>query len=154
MFNNIGEKIKMLAQVLCWLGIIGSIIFGLVLIADNIYFDIGQGILIMIGGALLSCINSLVLYGFGELIKSNMMLVEQNRIIILNKEKNNSNRALKDNDRKEYVNDKDVKSAKCQICGKESTNAQYCKIVDDLGTRYRTICAECREKNHAVPTTK
>ena len=33
---------------------------------------------------------------------------------------------------------------KCEMCGKEADLKEY-KIVDDLGTRYRSICAECAD---------
>ena len=31
----------------------------------------------------------------------------------------------------------------CQLCGKESCHLTSCKIVDNLGTRYRNICDNC-----------
>lgn len=74
MFNNIGGKIKTLAKVICWIGIIGSIIGGIGCIAadeDMILY----GLLIAVGGSLFSWIGSFFTYGFGELIENSSKLV-------------------------------------------------------------------------------
>ncbi len=72
MFDNIGSKIKGLATVICWIGIIISIIIGFMTFAQFNRLAPGRGvlmaILIIAGGSLLSWIGSFVLYGFGELI--------------------------------------------------------------------------------------
>ena len=86
MFNNIGGKIKGLAKVICWLGIILSVIIGIVLIIGatnrNGYYrytdttTIIYGIIVIVVGSLLSWIGSFVLYGFGELVDNSSKLVE------------------------------------------------------------------------------
>ena len=80
MFDNIGSKIKTLAVIIAWVGIIGSIIAGIILISIGISMNnsswsgspgaglIWSGIVCIIWGSLLSWISSFVLYGFGELI--------------------------------------------------------------------------------------
>jgi hypothetical protein len=66
MFDNIGKKIKGLAKVICFLGIILAICIGV--------YEIGNGnngfsgLIIIIGGALISWVSCFVLYGFGELV--------------------------------------------------------------------------------------
>lgn len=40
---------------------------------------------------------------------------------------------------------------KCGMCDKLSSHLTYCKIKDDLGTRYRDICDECIKKYNAKP---
>ena len=84
MFDNIGGKIKALAKILCWIGIIGSIIGGIVIIrAGNAVSSYSSyygssasssssgvlGVLTMILGSLLSWIGSFFTYGFGQLIE-------------------------------------------------------------------------------------
>lgn len=64
MFNNIGQKIKTLAKVLCWIGIVFSVITGLASMALNPV----AGILVAALGVLVSWIGSFLSYGFGELI--------------------------------------------------------------------------------------
>lgn len=86
MFNNIGGKIKGLAKFMCWLGIIVSVIAGIILIIGatnrNGYYSytdtnmIITGILVMVMGSILSWIGSFVLYGFGELVDNSSRLVE------------------------------------------------------------------------------
>ncbi len=76
MYANIGKKIKMLAKVICWIGIILSCIIGLVNYflsfpseeAKIIIRELFIGLAIAAGGSLISWISSFVLYGFGELI--------------------------------------------------------------------------------------
>ena len=84
MFNNIGAKIKTLAKILCWIGIIGSVISGIVIIvagSRNSYYStpygsfssgsaVLAGILTMVLGSLLSWIGSFFAYGFGQLIEN------------------------------------------------------------------------------------
>ena len=65
MFDNIGGKIKMLAVVCTIVGIAGSVITGFVMMANEMA---GWGLLIAVGGSLLSWVGSFLLYGFGELI--------------------------------------------------------------------------------------
>ena len=69
MFDNIGGKIKVLAQVVCWIGIICSALFGIIIVANGKNF-VFLGFMIMFVGSLLSWCSSFVLYGFGELIEN------------------------------------------------------------------------------------
>ena len=68
MFNNIGGKIKTLAQVVCGIGIGVSVIIGLILMAQD-EDTIFAGILVLILGSLSSWIGSFMTYGFGEIIE-------------------------------------------------------------------------------------
>lgn len=79
MFNNIGGKIKTLAKFVAWIGIIGSIIGGIALIATDDAF-IATGIIVLLGGSLLSWIGSFFTYGFGELIERTCLIEERSRI--------------------------------------------------------------------------
>ena len=73
MFDNIGSKIKILAQVICWVGIIITVIIGVFLMLE------GFGILLIIIGPLFSWIGSFCLYGFGELIEKTAEIAENTR---------------------------------------------------------------------------
>ena len=81
MFRNIGDKIKIVAETICWVGIVSSILTGLVVIAkgneDSILMSLFIGLLIMVLGSLFSWIGSFVLYGFGQLIENSDILVDQ-----------------------------------------------------------------------------
>ena len=65
MFKNIGRKIKVLAQVVFWVGVIGSCVAGLVVMAE---MESAIGLLIMLGGGATALISGWLAYGFGELI--------------------------------------------------------------------------------------
>ena len=77
MFDNIGKKIKTLAATIALVGIIVSIITGVIIlgIGADMGFGVGGeglvglGIMIIIIGSLISWVSSFVLYGFGELIE-------------------------------------------------------------------------------------
>ena len=97
MFNNIGAKIKGLAKVLTWLGIIVSVIAGFtVIFSGNLLSGVlgslnsyggynsygynaprgvsggmvAAGIAVMVFGSLFAWIGSFLLYGFGHLIEN------------------------------------------------------------------------------------
>ena len=84
MFNNIGKKIKGLAKLVCWIGIIIFAIVGLGVIisgisGDNAVSAIISGILIIVGGFLVSWIGSFVMYGYGELIDKTADIAENTK---------------------------------------------------------------------------
>ena len=70
MFSNIGYKIKVLAQVLFGIGVVGAVIAGFVVMGLG---NVGIGFAIMGGGFLLFWVGSLSLYGYGELIDQTMI---------------------------------------------------------------------------------
>lgn len=78
MFENVGNKIRMLAKVICVLGIIGSVIAGISMIAggsqisyySNSNVLILPGLLVMILGSVVSWANALLLYTFGEMAEN------------------------------------------------------------------------------------
>ena len=84
MFENIGRKIKALAKVICWIGIIASVVVGVIIIYDwsvqsYRYRDSAElitGIVVIILGSLLSWVGSFVLYGFGELVENSTFIAE------------------------------------------------------------------------------
>ena len=84
MFDNIGGKIKSLAQVVCWIGIVCSVLYGIILIVadEDLAF---LGFVVMIIGPLVSWVSSFTLYGFGQLVENTDQLV-------LNAEKPYSNK--------------------------------------------------------------
>ena len=95
MFNNIGGKIKGLAKFMCWLGIIISVIAGVILIiaaasSRSYTFDgygeritissggsIVAGILVIVFGSLFSWIGSFFMYGFGELVENSKKVADR-----------------------------------------------------------------------------
>ena len=86
MFDNIGGKIKSLAQVVFWIGIICSVISGFVMIGTNEDL-IFLGLVIIIIGSLVSWVSSFTLYGFGQLIENTDQLVQNAKVPTTNKSK-------------------------------------------------------------------
>ncbi len=70
MFNNIGSRIKALAKVICWLGIIISVITGIIGIINGTEQSIVSGVITIIFGPLASWLGSFFAYGFGQLIEN------------------------------------------------------------------------------------
>lgn len=70
MFSNIGSKIKSFAMVLCWIGIVTSVISTIIIWASTSRYNstIGLGFLVLIFGCLGSWVGSFITYGLGELI--------------------------------------------------------------------------------------
>ena len=85
-FENIGGKIKTLAQVVAILGVIVSVIAGLFVLDDSALY----GVLIAFVGSVLSWISSLFIYGFGELIDKTTEIAKNTKkdikVEIVNKE--------------------------------------------------------------------
>ncbi len=87
MFNDIGEKIKNLTKIISVLGIVISVIVGIVGIID----EAPGGVLILLFGPLLFWIGGFALYGFGELIDRTVSIDEKlsDIYIYINIEKRN-----------------------------------------------------------------
>lgn len=127
MFNNIGKKIKTLAKIICWVGIILSIFLGF-LIAIS-FKNILTGILFLmfyaVFGSLLSWVGSFSLFAFGELVDNSKIMVglqkENLRIqhILLKNMKNSS---------------QSNKKWRCTKCGSEVSeeykSCPFCEYVE------------------------
>ena len=100
MFQNIGKKIKTLAVVVCWIGIAGSVIGGIVMCAVGADLSggdllIGLGLPLIFLGPLFSWIGSFVLYGYGDMI-TRIRRIEKKLYGQENEEEEKSNSAGKD----------------------------------------------------------
>lgn len=83
MFDNIGSKIKMLAKVICWVGIIMSCLAGLIILING-DDGAGVGLVIMIVGSLTSWVCSFFAYGFGELIDKTTEVASNTKKLAMN----------------------------------------------------------------------
>ena len=75
MFNNIGKKIKVLAWVICIIGMVASLIGAIALwiSAGTSYYGVNAGLILagfvtLIVGCVASWVGSFFCYGFGQLI--------------------------------------------------------------------------------------
>ena len=89
MYTNVGKKIKTLAKVLAWIGIIASVIGGIVMMTAGVNITdfsgrtssasgVVPGLIMMVVGAVGSWLGSLCLYGFGELVDKVTAIAENN----------------------------------------------------------------------------
>lgn len=79
MFDNIGEKIKGFAKVVCWIGIIASVVFGFSIMSNGHRLYSLLGILAAGLGSLLSWVGSFITYGFGQLVANSDIIANQYR---------------------------------------------------------------------------
>ena len=86
MFNNIGRKIKTFAKVMCWIGIIVSVVAGLVMIVGSFFSyvyapaaGIASGLLTAVLGSLFSWVGSFMMVGFGELVENTAEIAANTR---------------------------------------------------------------------------
>ncbi len=82
MYSDIGKKIKTVGIVVCLIGIIASIEFGKAVWTD---FGVTLGIVVIVGGSLLSWLFSFFFYGFGEMIDRITSI--DNKLININSDK-------------------------------------------------------------------
>lgn len=85
MFGNTGKIIKIISKIVCWFGIIGSVVASVIFFAlavQNRYAAVpylGIAIGCLFGGPLASWLVTLLTYGFGDLIeKTNMIQKDMN----------------------------------------------------------------------------
>ena len=92
MFNDCGEKIKNVAKILCWVGVIANVIWAIVMFVkagDSWRLEglfIGLGFVFLIVGPIISVIEGMLIYGFGELIDSNIDIKRRMSFIDVKKE--------------------------------------------------------------------
>ena len=72
MYHNIGGKIKVLARIVCAIGIIAALLTAVGLWINNSSFHptMAAGLTILLAGSVATYVTSLFIYGFGELIES------------------------------------------------------------------------------------
>ena len=134
MFRHIGKKVKLLAQIIFWLGILGSLGAGVYLYLTKV-FELLYCILIGVGGCVVFWLCSWVLYAIGD---THVKLERLEDKLIPKPAYMN------------YLSENNPKRGQCEICGK-TTDLVDAKIVDQLGTRYRKVCRECFASNKCLP---
>ena len=166
MFENIGSKLKSVATVTTFIGILCSCIIGLVLlIMGN-----GVGLVIAIVGSLLSWIGSLTMYGLGQLVENTDIIAGNTKKQYtatrdMAKQTNNNLDKKTENEQQkdDAKNGKDVdrshidyscRTIKCSgdytkgmclICHSVHDDLEYCSIKTDKETNELFICQQCKE---------
>ncbi len=134
MFENIDEKIKMLAVVTCWIGIVTSAIWGLVALFSNFFV----GLITIVVGVLISWVSSFSLYGYGEMLTQ--LQISTDHTYEIYKMLKAQESTGKENTSQEKTSQTDSKNSPrpvlrktsgdwvCANCGtKNDSSAQFCK---------------------------
>lgn len=147
LYENIGVKIKSWAKWIFIVEAVSAIIGGFIMVGND---DAEMGLIMVIAGPVVAWVSSWLLYAFGQLVDDVNAIRGQ---INPGKKEEPKPSAVLQNELQEVVFDSDVqyKEGNCELCGLSSEQLVYCKIVDDLGVRYRTICKECITKHRATP---
>lgn len=84
MYDNIGSKIKTVAKVVGFAGIVISILAGLLFLlvafSEEKFSYFGIGILVAILGSIISWASTIALYGFGQIVENTDVLVQDSQI--------------------------------------------------------------------------
>lgn len=140
MFDNIGGKIKKLAQITCYVGMAASILGGISFIATMTSgISVISGLLIAAVGCLISWISSFCLYGFGELIVNVKIIAKNTKPTNKQVDKYAENKKkIKETLKDETIEDDETIDFKCPNCGKiVSCKKSNLKDVSKLN------CPEC-----------
>ena len=70
MFDNIGRKIKTVAKLFCWIEIICCVVAGIAIMGAGESAAVAVGIIVALGGSLMSWVGSFMMVGFGELVEN------------------------------------------------------------------------------------
>lgn len=94
MYKNIGGKIKWMARIYCWIGIVVSVVAGLAVMVGGggmmfafrsfglgglSWYMVLLGLVVMAAGSFLSWISSFFLYGLGQLIENSDVMANYYR---------------------------------------------------------------------------
>ena len=70
MWSDMGQKLKILAQVICVLGMIASLVYAIIIWSQkNQPSTFWPGLLMLVAGCILSWVGSWILYGFGLIVE-------------------------------------------------------------------------------------
>ena len=129
MYQHIGKKLKVFAGVWCVLGSLGAAAAAVLLCVSGM--QLWTGILIGVGGIVVSILSSWGIYALGDIH------VKLERL---------EDKLIPKPNYMSYLEGNQALRGQCEICGK-TTDLINAKIVDNLGTRYRKVCRECFSAN-------
>ena len=146
MYDNIGGKIKGLAKFFFVVGLIVSLVCGIVLMTLSSGLVL-LGLLMIILGGIIAWISTFVLYGFGELVEKTC---EIQSVVCINNNPDSSDfvneTALGDH---KNIDERKPTIGVCEKCTMVDVELYDCIIEDYFGTRYRKLCKDCIKKTNA-----
>ena len=153
MFDNVGGTIKSVAKVVCWFGIILSIILGVSLISSGTRINndrntrgMGTGT-IMLGGLILlagpigSWLGCLSMYALGQLVENSDICAEYITNMKNEQEKNKAHAGMKTNAAHDSIVAPDYSKEPSEIMENQKQNKE--SPVWERDGRNRVICPNC-----------
>ena len=143
MYNNIGNKIKALAIFSAIIGIIGSIVAAIVLFYSKLILN---GVLVLVGGVVLSWVATFALYGFGELlikvtnIEESVKSIRNSGIVNTNNDNNGNVSDLGNKNQKSVITEIQTKN------NFSATKGNECPFCFGKISNQDTICPNCGNK--------
>ncbi len=129
MYQHIGKKLRVLAEIWCVLGVLGAVAAAVMMYLAGIALWIC--IATAVGGIVVSVFSSWGIYALGDIH------VKLERL---------EDKLVPKPSYMSYLNESQGLRGKCEMCGK-TTDLINAKIVDGLGTRYRKVCKDCFSAN-------
>ena len=129
MYQHIGKKLKVFAEIWCLLGVLGAIAAAVLMYLAKV--ELWICIVTGIGGIVVSILSSWGIYALGDIH------VKMERL---------EDKLIPKPNYMSYLEQNQALRGQCEICGK-TTDLINAKIVDNLGTRYRKVCRECFAAN-------
>ena len=129
MYQHIGKKLKVFAEIWCLLGVLGAIAAAVLMYLAKV--ELWICIVTGIGGIVVSILSSWGIYALGDIH------VKLERL---------EDKLIPKPSYMSYLEDNQLLRGQCEICGK-TTDLINAKIVDSLGTRYRKVCRDCFAAN-------
>ena len=129
MYQHIGKKLKVFAEIWCLLAALGAVAAAVLMYLGGVQLWIC--IVTGIGGIAVAVLSSWGIYALGD-IHAKLERLED--------------KLIPKPSYMSYLEDNQPLRGPCEICGK-TTDLISAKIVDSLGTRYRKVCRECFAAN-------
>ena len=129
MYQHIGKKLKVFAEIWCLLGVLGAIAAAVLMYLAKV--ELWICIVTGVGGIAVSILSSWGIYALGDIH------VKLERL---------EDKLIPKPSYMSYLEDNQLLRGQCEICGK-TTDLINAKIVDQMGTRYRKVCRECFATN-------
>ena len=133
MFRNIGRKLRGLAAAIMIIGVLGAVGSAAFLYFTGV-LDWPICVSILAGGIITSWISSWIIYGIGD---TNVKLEKL------------MDKMIPKPSYTEYLNNRAGTRGTCELCGR-NCDLISARIEDQMGTRYRKVCAECFAKNNCT----
>ena len=130
MYQHVGKKLKIVAEIWCVIGVLGSLAAGTLMYFTKI--QLLYCILTGVGGIVVSILCSWGIYALGD-IHAKLEKLED--------------KLIPKPSYMNYLEDAQALRGQCEMCGR-TTDLISAKIVDQLGTRYRKVCRECFAANN------